>query len=87
MNTDVAKKLRWKPGMNILLMNAPDKMTAELTPPADQGQLVQVMLPSQEPSQGKPDLLLLFVSSAAELVEWAPLVVKSVAYDEDRYSS
>lgn len=80
MNTDLAKKLRWKPGMNLLLLNAPKEHLVQLMPASEEGALTSADDP-ESAVKSSFELVLLFVKSAAELKEWSRLAVSSVEKD------
>lgn len=80
MNTDLAKKLRWKPGMNLLLLNAPKEHLVQLMPATEEGALTSADDP-ESAVKSSFELVLLFVKSAAELKEWSRLAVSSVEKD------
>lgn len=75
MNLDSMKKLRWKPGMNVLIMNPPEEFTQE-----EGSWTIHVEgMDLTEPSSH--DLVLLYVKSAADLVNWASPALSAVTYD------
>ncbi|WP_312116561.1 YdeI/OmpD-associated family protein [Brevibacillus reuszeri] len=81
MNADLAKKLRWKSGMNVLLLNPPGGFSGELMPSDDEGVFTIWEKPQQPLCDIQYDFALLFVSSAQELSEWASSLLSSLAYD------
>ena len=67
----LARKLQIKPGQHVLVLNAPDGYLDELKPLPDAVKLAHR-------SEGKHDVVQLFVASAAEFDRRAPGAVKAV---------
>ncbi|MFD0675673.1 MULTISPECIES: YdeI/OmpD-associated family protein [unclassified Paenibacillus] len=74
MEAELFKKLRIQSGQRILLLNAPAGYTERLIPLPEHTSL------DTQP-EGTYDLVHLFVRSAAELEEFAPLAIHAVKYD------
>ncbi len=80
MNADIAKKLRWKPGMRFLILNASEEAWSLLSSGSEDASPVVSHEPLPQES-GSFDLVLLYVSSRAELAEWSSAALSAVSSD------
>jgi hypothetical protein len=74
-NAVLHKKLLLKPGMKVRLLNAPDEYRKDLLP------LPAGVKLADQCADGTCDLVQLFVSSAADLAEWADEATNCVKPD------
>ncbi|QRG70354.1 YdeI/OmpD-associated family protein [Brevibacillus choshinensis] len=82
MNADIAKKLRWKPGMRFLILNPSEEAWSLFSSGYEDASPVVSHEPlSQGAGAGSFDLVLLYVSSAAELAEWSSAALSAVSSD------
>ncbi|RIX50578.1 hypothetical protein D3P08_20100 [Paenibacillus nanensis] len=78
MNEDLTRKLRLAPEMKAVVMNRPSdyEVLEELGLPAEAGVSAESTL-----AEGEYDFVLLFVTSLAELKQFAPAAIKAAAHD------